>query len=106
MITPEMIEAGQRAYFANLEHGSYAAMEAALTAALSAGWRPIESAPKDGTKILIFEPEGEIAIVSYVGAASYGDFPWKIWGGYSSYRIDVPTRWQPLPPPPEERKGE
>ena len=59
-------------------------------------WRPIETAPKDGTDILLgFEPA--------IGWQRIG----KAWGGqwvsaWNHHPIhDQPTHWMPLPEPPE-----
>lgn len=66
-------------------------------------WRPIETAPKDGTWILGFRPLKEycdqwevwrwVETVGFVGwenAADTSDF------------CGHPTHWMPLPNPPEE----
>lgn len=78
-------------------------------------WQPIETAPKDGTPILIYEPFSEyidegIYIVEWrteryvVRSSSY-----KCWVVQHTYQdeqggevtIDNPTHWIPLPEPPE-----
>lgn len=68
-------------------------------------WRPIESAPKDGTEILVY--------------VDYGDGSWKIEKAHWQHvfnkfmnatydpmmdDIDGATHWQPLPSPPSEGK--
>ena len=73
-------------------------------------WQPIETAPRDGTDIIIAEIRfknskadyGEIDIGSWEedrnGADEFGDsyFCWM-----SNYgRVEEPTHWMPLPPPP------
>jgi hypothetical protein len=56
-------------------------------------WQPIETAPKDGTEFLAFQPGWEL------------DFAW--WDQARGMWMDrhgdqtVPTHWIPLPPPPE-----
>jgi hypothetical protein len=109
-LTPEMIEAAIEAADKCLAAGFTAqnTMKAALTAALSAAWRPIESAPKDETPILIgaFSPHGAglQAVVTYDGQPPGGsEYVWRTDDGIGYHR-DLPTHWQPLPPPPEERK--
>lgn len=50
------------------------------------GWRPIAEAPKDGTRILGIWRDGLIETVE--------------WSAFWSEVDDMPTHWQPLPPPP------
>lgn len=78
-------------------------------------WRTIDSAPKDGTDIIIFVPEqiNKFGIDGYTepskqAVCSYG-YRWSLSnvGGYE-YDEDIDleraTHWQPLPPPPESNK--
>jgi hypothetical protein len=73
-------------------------------------WQPIETAPKDGSKILVFTIHGDIEISKWcvinnyhyedVGNGLYRKVfepPTEFWNG------NQPTHWQPLPDPP---KGE
>ena len=76
------------------------------------GWRPIESAPRDGTAILAHGTlAGEIngpydspmfGVVEYVGQSDYAGFEWSLVGadGYCVWM--APTHWLPLPPAPKE----
>jgi hypothetical protein len=86
-------------------------------------WQPIETAPRDGTAILIFEPNG------HYGSMTSSEMPRDFEGGfyrsddprlihYDDYRFAIgywtpryrwgnrncadvnPTHWQPLPAPP------
>lgn len=61
-------------------------------------WQPIETAPKDGTNIIITDGCGCYSVVSW---ANY----WAIWlfPGYgdSDNEFYYPTHWMPLPEPPE-----
>lgn len=62
------------------------------------GWRPIEAAPKDGTRIICWGPRLSVA-----------ECEWRpAWAGYPAgwYRSNQPpevhpTHWMPLPAPPE-----
>lgn len=72
-------------------------------------WRPIETAPKDGTVILVCNDHGTWA-ARYVDVYQSGYVPEHKWhslmlnhkhmiGPYPSL---IPTHWQPLPTPPTE----
>lgn len=63
-------------------------------------WRPIETAPKDGTRILCGWPNG----------VGFGSFDWVPWSatyelgmGHDSdqYNTGFVTHWMPLPEPPK-----
>lgn len=67
------------------------------------GWRPIESAPKDGTRILLWVENWIVASWGWPvpGPADAGE--WQIangatWPHEGPY---APTHWMPLPPPPQ-----
>ena len=93
------------------------AIKRAITAYLAAaggGWRPIESAPKDGTRILGWMQfkdaygkmnTGESLVVTYVEAPDKADYVWWTLDGY--YHRDAFCFWHPLPAPPaqEPRNG-
>lgn len=70
-------------------------------------WQPIETAPKDGSRILGFNPYAEGIVIYRWDSQTHHKKPrplWKIecsldqrW--FSENR--QPTHWMPLPPPPE-----
>lgn len=75
-------------------------------------WQPIETAPKDGTPILLVGTDGDRSICWWQRPNPHGwasaikDHP----GGWADDTLDdagfldeyrVFTHWQPLPPPPE-----
>ena len=78
-------------------------------------WQPIETAPKDGTKVLVYVPSDSIypTAAQYVspeyfereyGDRDYMEAGWRWAFGYpSDFHEEVvePTHWMPLPPPPE-----
>jgi len=78
-----------------------------LRAALQ--WRPIETAPKDGTDILVsggtyswdtdYGPESPH---TWVSLASWREQRWQgeNSGGHDEYFFYKPTHWMHLPPPP------
>lgn len=65
-------------------------------------WQPIETAPKDGTRIIVFRPKHDRHIRK-VGEDYYASFTGRMAWAHS--RPDCqPTLWQPLPEPPEQGK--
>ncbi len=81
----------------------YENAHAVLTAMAQQRWLPIESAPKDGTNVLLLNRKGNIA------AGLWQQESWWLRGGSypNAFFNDHhgPTHWQPLPPPPEEVKS-
>jgi len=64
-------------------------------------WQPIETAPKDGTLVLVFEASQGVAVACQNGETWYLDVPWNapdLSQDFSMYY--APTHWMPLPPPP------
>jgi hypothetical protein len=64
-------------------------------------WRPIETAPRDGTEVLLYTAQGMIQ-----GCFAYGDWEQSVcaasYDAATAYIECVPTHWQPLPEPPKE----
>ena len=64
-----------------------------------AQWQPIETAPKDGTKVLLYKPDDEFWCSSIATARWWAkESEWLCTG--SAY-FPAPTHWQPLPPEPK-----
>lgn len=66
-------------------------------------WQPIETAPKDGTEILVFVG-GTIIIGSWSNGSVLRDEGWydaEAGVKFVNGLLD-PTHWQPLPSPPRE----
>lgn len=68
-------------------------------------WMPIETAPKDGSTILAFEPgyglgdgKGVIATVHWLNA-DWSEACWACPLDLGKV-FDLPTHWMPLPTPP------
>jgi len=86
---------------------------------LMSQWQPIETAPKDGTEILLYNEEGNIESGNWVEAEPDGTdcmgsdagwmsfsgltFPGRSFGNpdYFTKQQAPPTHWMPLPEPPE-----
>lgn len=72
----------------------------------SQGWRDIATAPRDGTYILGYRANGEIARCRVIPRDDC-----EMWefgntsGAYELYPRIRPTHWRPLPPPPQGREG-
>ncbi len=58
-------------------------------------WKPIETAPKDGSHVLLYRPE--IQFVGYYGGANSG---WRISAPDLPAMWPLPTHWMQLPDPP------
>lgn len=77
-------------------------------------WQPIETAPRDGT-IIILGKYGSVSRAAYYGrslkafnACAEIRFPWVFLdstNGVNAMAADEtgPTHWQPLPSPPETK---
>lgn len=61
-------------------------------------WQPIETAPKDGTEIILWNKSWQSPHSGYYGwrgwEQAYECGPWK----------NQPTHWMPLPEPPKRRR--
>ena len=81
-------------------------------------WQSIETAPRDGTWILLYDPMTSALIYSGCYDARF-DSKWDPekdemeyvgqWTnyhvesfGYEEHQILAPTHWMPLPPPPQD----
>lgn len=68
-------------------------------------WHPIETAPRDGTSILGYDPKhnqlGPIYVVRYEIDSYEYDPSWRETGGENYFTMN-PTHWMPLPDPPKE----
>lgn len=63
-------------------------------------WRPIETAPKDGSMILVCQSSNNI-----ISSASWSYIynHWATYPGPMGFITEV-THWMPLPQPPKENK--
>lgn len=75
----------------------------------AAGWRPIETAPRDGTRIMVSNGIGVWFAEWHQFASSGFRFadPWRSMMLNHDHiehphRYKAPTHWQPLPEPPKE----
>jgi hypothetical protein len=61
-------------------------------------WRPIDTAPRDGTFLLLFAASGDA--VSAICPFQVARWTHDSWESEDSRLIERPTHWMPLPPPP------
>jgi hypothetical protein len=73
------------------------------------GWQPINTAPKDGTHVLLISKVNTQWVGSWrlprLGEPqnqSYYEYEWRDGGG----RWSTPTHWRPLPNPPAANEGD
>lgn len=66
-------------------------------------WRPIETAPKDGTPVLLWWPDWTSwpAAGFWYEDACEGGNNWKLAGQRSPAYVKPPTHWMPLVEPPK-----
>lgn len=86
-------------YYRDLDLVAFvAAIEARAKAS---AWQPIETAPKDGTRVILFDAQREPKemIARWKADAWWGD-PTPS-GKSTVWRDDTGAHWQPIPPPPE-----
>lgn len=62
------------------------------------GWRPIETAPRDGIEFVVYCP-GAHGIKHMASLCA-----WHEDAGFCVDELREPTHWQPLPPPPATEK--
>lgn len=75
-------------------HQEAARLNAIAAIRAMSAWRPIESAPRDGTVILI--PDDTWGVIPTRWTVRNGPPAWRIHGDYDRH----PHCWQPLSPPP------
>lgn len=120
-MTEKAIEAAQQAYRKHVAahgvEGSTEAIAAAIAAYEAALWQPIETAPMDGSEILVCgggisndrttyrdeEPFKGIAVVWFDRWCCGGENPWigeQV--GVGEFTRHSPKFWRPLPDEPKE----
>lgn len=105
--TPERIWAGLQDGYGTW-HESYDFVDRVeyIRADLVPQWKPIETAPKDGTHIPLYFPsyhEGKVDVYYFTEGYDY-EGSWDGLEGYSpigDYE-DQPTHWMPLPEGPKD----
>jgi len=107
---------GARFYPENLERLLNAARDQGRTLSLGGGWRPIESAPRDGTRVHLgfahmtgFDVIGHSFGDAWMSNGSPDERPCTYCGADNLFHgRPEPTHWRPLPAPPSnpQRVGE
>ena len=74
-------------------------------------WKTMETAPKDGTRILVHLPNSRRIVqevswaYDYEGAPGHWSTPFGPCGRGYTILPEAPKHWMPLPPPPVEGQG-
>ena len=63
-------------------------------------WRPIETAPKDGTEVLTYNEISGIHQVSWSRGNRYGHWETERWLDKETNWVIDPSHWMPLPKDP------
>lgn len=73
-------------------------------------WKTIDSAPRDGSRILLYRPTARYGFNVVFGTYDdnrfakkprpYWKHDWENIGGVAESRENQPTHWAPIPPPP------
>lgn len=64
-------------------------------------WQPIETAPRDGRRLLLWDPSRDMPIFGCWAVEWDG---WKEWA--FDWKLPQPTHWIPVPPAPKEGDDE
>lgn len=66
-------------------------------------WQPMETAPKDGRRILVhgLDCDGRGSYWDEIGMARYDKS--RPGGGWETWGVAYPQKWMPLPEPPNEQ---
>ena len=95
-----------RAALAQSEHNKKVDDWGATLPPQSDGWQPIETAPKDGTRIIVAKQSGYV--MAWASSAYWFERQYKDREKYSGWTdgfdtLATPTHWMPLPAPPGEK---
>jgi hypothetical protein len=63
-------------------------------------WRPIKTAPRDGTRVIVSCHAGSAGYLDGIGRWGVAG-PTERWICLGKVSFTDPTHWMPLPPPPE-----
>jgi hypothetical protein len=79
---------------------------------MSMDWQPIETAPLDGSKVIILL-NGHVTVGDYSvrehfenGKSVYRNASWRVLGMYWPGEEPAPTHWMPLPKAPAVAQGD
>lgn len=83
-------------------------------------WRPIETAPKDGTEVLAYREDAGVFLIRWDAPENFltedecvklgesaEEYSWIFADFVQGDRCEgseMPTHWMPLPPPPEDSR--
>lgn len=81
----------------SLAEAALALLDSAL--ASDQGWLPIETAPRDGTRVLLWSSDKDVCSEPYAKLSRWHEGFWRGVGFNFSANA---THWQPLPTPPSQ----
>ncbi len=68
-------------------------------------WQPIETAPRNGSRVLVFEPPATIGVALWARQElRRGAMRWCVADSEDGVATYTPTHWQPLPDPPKRNE--
>jgi hypothetical protein len=65
-------------------------------------WRPIETAPKDGSEILLAHPDGSMVVGWWCENGLHGRV--SGWSDGDDFAMTWPSHWMPIPAAPEAKQ--
>lgn len=112
-IKADMIRMGERIAWGSETKLMYQAADALEALQRQSAWQPIETAPKDGTRILVYgtyqwenyyerQEEGIICAEWYKITGANDNGSWNAISTNPYCDFVQPTHWMPLPTPPEK----
>lgn len=99
---PSANEDAYKADFGALNYIIHTQRSEAVAEAMA--WRPIETAPKDGTKILLFRPQAQELGESSIKIGYW--MPQCNCFSAENLKYNPATHWMPLPPAPQEGQNQ
>lgn len=82
----------------------FKALQRAIATPTASPWLPIESAPRDGSRVLMWSDSDDGAHTGYYNG-HYWQIAWWDIGHDGNREVFKPTFWQPITEPPKENEN-